>query len=172
MKKLFIVRHAKSSWDYPHLEDDQRPLLEKGKKRTKLVIDYLLDNNVNVDLIVSSHAVRALETARILAHALQYPMERIEVHKNFYYYDKDGLFNIFFDMPDEVNSIMIVGHNPTLTNFANHFLSRKIDWLPTSGIISLKFDAGKWTDIPTAKSSLDFYITPRMMKDKKKRNMN
>ena len=67
MKTLYIVRHAKSSWDHPGLGDDQRPLLEKGKKRTKYVVDYFLENNCRPDLIISSHAVRAFETAKIIA---------------------------------------------------------------------------------------------------------
>ena len=79
MKTLYIVRHAKSSWDQAGLADHQRPLLEKGKKRTKRIIDYLLENNIKADLIISSHAVRALETARIIGYALNYPVDEIRI---------------------------------------------------------------------------------------------
>ncbi len=79
MKTLYIVRHAKSSWDHPGLGDDQRPLLEKGKKRTKYVVDYFLENNINPDLIISSHAVRAFETAKIIATSLDYPENKINL---------------------------------------------------------------------------------------------
>jgi len=132
MKTLYIVRHAKSSWKYPELPDDERPLLEKGKKRTKRVIDYLLEKKVKVDYIISSHAVRAYDTAKILAHALNYKTDEIKVDHEIYYADSDKLFNQFYDLPDRYDSIMIVGHNPAFTNFSNCFAVPNIDWLPTS----------------------------------------
>lgn len=174
MKELYIVRHAKSSWDFPDLPDEERPLLEKGKKRTKLVIDYLLENNISIDLIISSHAVRARETAAILAHALNYPEDNIMISKNVYHGNDESFFNLFYDLSNDIESVMIVGHNPTMTNFANRFLERKIDWLPTSGIVSVKFVTDNWNQVPLANKKVEFLITPKFVKDRnlRKRRSN
>lgn len=164
MKTLYIVRHAKSSWDHPDLHDHDRPLLEKGKKRTKKIIDHLTDKQIKVDYILSSSAVRALETAKYLARALHYPLEEIKVDSQIYRADANKLKDQFYDLSDKLKSIMIVGHNPTFTNFANYFLEEKIDWLPTSGVISINFDTDQWDRIFEAESRLNFFITPKMLK--------
>ena len=161
MKTIYIVRHAKSSWDISDMPDEKRPLLEKGKKRTKRVIDYLHGHDIKVDYIISSHAVRALETAKIIAHALNYPTEDIKIDKKVYYASGNSLYDQFYDMPSRYNSIMIVGHNPSLTDFANQFLKEPIENLPTSGIVSITFDTEKWEEIPLAKRKTNFILFPK-----------
>jgi phosphohistidine phosphatase len=161
MKTIYIVRHAKSSWNIADLPDEKRPLLEKGKKRTKKVIDYLHENNISVDYIISSPAVRALETAKILAHALKYPKENIKIDSHVYYADGDSLLNQFYDLPSRFNSVMIVGHNPSLTDFVNLFLSKPIENLPTSGVVSFSFDTDKWEEVPVASRKTNFVLFPK-----------
>ena len=161
MKTIYIVRHAKSSWNTIDLPDEQRPLLEKGKKRTKKVIDYLLENNIKVDYIISSHAVRALETAKIMAHALKYPVENIKIDPQIYFSNGDSIMNQFYDLPDRFDSVMIVGHNPTLTDFVNYFLKSPIDNLPTSGVASFSFDTDKWEKVPVADRKTNFILFPK-----------
>ena len=107
MKTLYIVRHAKSSWDHPGLEDHQRPLLEKGKKRTRYIIDYLLKNESKPGIIISSHAVRAHETAKIIANAFNYPENEIVISKNLYFCDLDSCYNLFFDLSGKIVVIII-----------------------------------------------------------------
>lgn len=166
MKTLYIVRHAKSSWDHPGLEDHQRPLLEEGKKRTKYIVDYFQEKDIHVDLIMSSHAVRAHETAKIIGNGMQYPESDILISKNIYFGYPDSLFNIFFDLSDDVNSLMLVGHNPTFTTFANYFLDRKIDNLPTSGVVCITFDMKSWVDIHDSKRKVKFVISPKLLREK------
>jgi phosphohistidine phosphatase len=162
MKQLLIVRHAKSSWDNPGLEDYQRPLQELGKKKLRYIIDYLLKQQIKPDLILSSHATRALDTAKIIAHTLDIPEERIILSKSIYHEDAISLFNHFYDLPDEVNTLMIVGHNPTLTHFANYFLDKKkIDNLPTSGVVCIEFNTDSWGHIQKSKRKTRFVISPK-----------
>jgi phosphohistidine phosphatase len=168
MKTLYIVRHAKSSWEHPGLPDDQRPLLEKGKKRTKRVIDYLLEKETVVDYIISSPAVRAFETARIIGKALKHEQGEIQKDSLLYSADAEHLHNLFFDLPKGVDSLMIFGHNPTLTNFANDFIIPKIENIPTSGVVCIDFDIESWEEISSLKSTLRFFITPKMLKNRKK----
>jgi phosphohistidine phosphatase len=171
MKTLYIVRHAKSSWDNPGLADHERPILEKGKKRTKYIIDYLIEHNIKPDLIISSHAIRARQTATIIGTAVNYPESEIQISTSVYHGDVDSLMDHFYDLSDDVDSLMMVGHNPTFTTFANYFLDKKIDWLPTSSIVCIEFDTDKWENVVNAQKKAKFVITPRLLKEKRRRKI-
>ncbi|MCK9617554.1 MAG: histidine phosphatase family protein [Lentimicrobiaceae bacterium] len=163
MKTLYMVRHAKSSWNSVAMNDYDRPLLEKGKKRTKLVIDQLIKQQTTIDLIIASPAVRALETAKILAHAFHYPLSEIRTEKSIYASDADDFFDIFFDIPARIQSVMLVGHNPTITNFANIFLEKPIDYLPTSGVVCIEFASDDWDNLAWAAFKCKFVLFPKML---------
>ncbi|MFH0866244.1 MAG: histidine phosphatase family protein [Bacteroidota bacterium] len=163
MKTLYIVRHAKSSWDFPELPDVERPLIEKGINNTKKIIKELNEKKITVDMIVSSHAKRAYETARLMATGINFPVEKIEVSRHVYQVDRDDIFNIIFSQNDELDSLMIIGHNPILTQFANLFLNDKIDLLPTSGVISLGFETDKWIEVIKTKCKNNFILFPKML---------
>jgi len=169
MKTLYIVRHAKSSWENPGLADHERPILKKGKNRTQLVCNYLVENNYNVDLLISSHAVRARQTASIIADGLNYPEENIQISPTIYHGDIDDLLNQLFELPNDVNSVMLFGHNPTFTSFANYFLPKNIDWLPTSAVVCIEFKTDKWENFINARKKAKFVITPRLLKEKERR---
>ena len=164
MKTLFIIRHGKSSWDFPKLPDKKRPLLKKGTNRTKKIGKYLSDNNIKVDLIISSPAVRALETARIIAKAIHYPKEQIEINNNIYESDEESILEVIENLPNEIDSVMIFGHNPTFTYLSNYFLKDKIDWLPTSGTVSVSFITNDWSKIESADRKINFVLSPKSLK--------
>jgi phosphohistidine phosphatase len=168
MKTLYLVRHAKSSWENPELPDLQRPLMEKGKKRTKKMIDFLLKQEVKIDLMISSHAVRSRSTAEILAHALSHPRDLIKIDHLIYEGDEQQIANQFFDLPDVVNHLWIIGHNPTITNFANMFLEEKLDYLQTSGVVSICFHTNTWDHIRDCRYDVNFVMYPRKLKELKK----
>jgi phosphohistidine phosphatase len=165
MKTLYIVRHAKSSWEFTGLGDHERPLMEKGRQRTSLITEYLKKNNVSPDLLISSHATRAFDTAVLIAQAIGYPPESIRINKMFYHANEEDIFDEICEVPDTVQSLMIVGHNPTFTDFANQFLDSKIEWLPTSGVVSVSFNTERWEKIMETKSSLNFIIFPKKLKE-------
>jgi len=165
MKTLYLVRHAKASLEFRTGKDIDRPLLEKGLKRTRYIIDYLKNLNTNIDFIISSPAVRAFETARVLAYALNFPLTNIKIESMLYEGDEDKIGDLFYDLPPKLESLMIVGHNPTITNFANLLLKHPIDYLPTSGVVCIQFDANSWDEIWQAKIITNFVVTPRMLKN-------
>lgn len=165
MKILYLVRHAKAILESRTQKDFDRQLLEKGLKRTRHIIDFLLNKNICIDLIVCSPAVRAFETARAIAHALNYPLVNIKLERTLYEGDANKIADLFYDLPQNIDSLMIVGHNPSITNFANQFLDEPIDYLPTSGIVSINFDAKSWDEIWQAKKNTNFVVTPRMLKN-------
>ena len=161
MKSLYLIRHGKSSWDFPELSDEERPLIEKGIKRAKKIGKYLRNNNIKTDIIISSHANRAYETAQIIAKKIDYPQEKIIIDKKIYGSGIDNLFSIIFGIPNNYNCAILVGHNPTFTNFSNYFLEDKIDNLPTSGMVYVEFETDKWNEIVTSPKLKSYVIRPK-----------
>ncbi|MFW5687597.1 MAG: SixA phosphatase family protein [Bacteroidota bacterium] len=164
MKTLYLIRHGKSSWDNLSVEDYERPLLPKGIRRTKKVASFLKENSISPQLIVSSHAVRAFETACIIAEKLKYPLEKIQVEEDMYFSGAEAMENIIYSVDDRHEQLMLVGHNPDMTNFANHFLFEKIDYLPTSGVVAIEFDTTLWNEIMSCPREIKFVITPKTLK--------
>jgi phosphohistidine phosphatase len=165
MKTLYIVRHAKSSWDFPELPDLDRPIIEKGINNTKKITNELKDKKVVVDHIICSHAKRARETAKIIATGINYPIEKIEVSKNIYEVSEEDILDVIFGVNDDTNSLMIIGHNPTFTQFANRFLDEQIELLPTSGVVSINFDTNSWLNVTKAKHKTTFILFPKQLND-------
>jgi phosphohistidine phosphatase len=157
------MRHAKSAWGEPGLDDFERPLLEKGKKRTRTIIEYLKKKNVKPGLLLSSPAVRALQTAQIMLHGLGMDKEALRIEKTMYTSDSEQLEDLFFDLPSTVDEILMVGHNPAVTNFVNRFIDAKIDALPTSGTVALVFDINDWEEVLNVKPKLRFVAFPKML---------
>jgi phosphohistidine phosphatase len=164
MKTLYLVRHAKASWEEPGVSDADRPLIPKGINKTKLIVEFLLKRETSVDLIISSPAVRAYETAKIVAAGLNYPLNKIRIDRKIYdgYYDR--ILDIIYGTPNETNSLMIFGHNPTITNLANLFLHPGIESMPTSCIVCLSFNTDKWEEIPAQEAIREFVVFPKMLK--------
>jgi len=163
MKTLYIVRHGKSSWENPVEADHERILLPKGVKRTLLIASFLKEKKIKPDLIVSSSANRAYETAAIIAGHLDYPLGDIIRESSFYEAEDSTILDYLFGVENDLNSIMIVGHNPSFTYLANLFLENPMDYLPTSGLVSINFDTSKWEDILLAKRETNFVIYPKML---------
>jgi phosphohistidine phosphatase len=164
MKRLYLVRHAKSSWEEPGGSDMDRPLLEKGIKRTGKVIDYLNEKGVKIDLIISSPAERAIQTAILIAHGIGYPEDKIRIERKIYdgYYDR--ILDLIYALPNDLNSVMIFGHNPTISHLANLFLHPGIELLPTTGTVCISFETDKWESIPSVEPVSEFVVFPKMLK--------
>lgn len=166
MKKLYIVRHAKSSWDNSKLEDIDRPIIEKGIKRTEKIIKFLKAEKIIVDMVLSSPAKRAFDTAKMIAKEFNYVPENIKIDKRIYSGDENDILNVIFEIPDCMESVVLVGHNPVLTDFVNIFLDKKIDNLPTTGTIGFTFDADHWNSIYNVSRKTDFVAFPKLLKTK------
>ena len=164
MKTLYLVRHAKSSWESPGLADDQRPLLPKGVDKTKLVAEYIIRKKGKIDLMISSQAVRAYDTAKVMASCLDYPVKQIQKDRRIYDGPYDRLLDLIYGTSKDVDSLMIIGHNPLITQLANLFLHPGIEDMPTSGVACITFETLKWEEVPASKSELKFFITPKQLK--------
>ena len=129
----------------------------------KKVNDYWVKNKVKPGLIISSHAVRAYETARLIAADLAYPQKQIMQDREIYLGSEDSLLNIVFALPDHLESVMLVGHNPIITGFAQMFQARIPEDMPTSAVVSISFETNNWNQILMAIKKVNFYIYPKML---------
>ena len=164
MKTLYLVRHAKSSWEEPGIPDSERTLTTKGILKTGKIVGFLRQRNTSVGILVSSPARRALETARILADGLGYPVSGIRTERRIYDGSYDRILDIIYGTPNDLSSLMIVGHNPTLTNLANLFLHPGIENMPTSCVVALSFNVDAWEEIHAAEAIREFIVFPKMLK--------
>jgi phosphohistidine phosphatase len=150
MKTLLILRHAKSSWSDPTLSDHQRPLNKRGKRDAPRMGELLRDEQLTPDLIVASTAKRARKTAVKVADTCGYKGE-IELTDSFYLARPGSYIQFLQQVPDENDSVMVVGHNPGLESLLD-LLTGQSERLPTAALAQIQFDITSWremADTPT-----------------------
>src|SRR5258708_2379031 len=158
MKTLFLIRHAKSSWDDTALPDKDRPLDDRGRRDAPKMGKRLAKRDVKPDLILSSPARRALTTAEVIAEKLDYKLKDIVVDNRLYAGGADDLLNVIHELRDKLERVMLFGHNPEFTELA-HRLSSKITHMPTWAIAEFPVHAKAWSNIGKgkgAKNALDY----------------
>lgn len=161
MKDLILVRHAKSSWKDPALDDHSRQLNKRGKRDAPEMGERLAPRGCNADLFISSSAVRAIETARTIARKLGYPRERILEEERLYHASARELIGVIQGVDDSVGTLMVFGHNPGLTDLANHLGPRDIFNLPTCAVLHLRFDTDTWSGLEEAPGEEVLYDFPK-----------
>jgi phosphohistidine phosphatase len=144
MKILTIVRHAKSSWDDPGLRDHERPLNKRGHRNAPEMGRRIAEHDIRPSLIVSSTAVRAWSTAKAVAKAVGYPYEFLEKEPNLYHASVDRILDVIRAQDERCNNLMLVGHNPGLTDFANFLVPGLTNNLPTAGVVAVEIDRDDW----------------------------
>ncbi len=158
-KTLYILRHGKADWNSSASKDIDRKVIPEGIMRTEQVAQYLKEINVKIDIIISSPAERAIQTASIIKDALNLP--EIIIEKCLYPCSGDGIFNTIIELKDSYNSVLIVGHNPGLTYFATEYIDDDIDNIPTSGLISCKYSTKSWSEFLMVDRRLNFVFSPK-----------
>jgi len=161
VKELIIVRHAKSSWRDSGLEDRERPLNKRGERDAPEMGARLARRKDRPDLIVSSPAVRALATARIIARKLDYARKDIVLIERLYGAGLDELLDVIRKADESVATLLLFGHNPGLTQLANHLGPREIPNLPTCGVLHLRFDADIWAVVGFARGEEVLFDFPK-----------
>jgi phosphohistidine phosphatase len=164
MKTLYLLRHAKSSWDNPDIDDFKRPLNKRGHYDAPLLGNLLEKLNILPDLIVSSPAVRASITARIVADAIKYPIEKINYDEQIYEASKSGLLDVLYSIDDSIKSLMLVGHNPSFTYFSHYLAKHDIQNIPTCGFFGAELKISSWTKVKKHCGKLKYYEYPKKYK--------
>jgi phosphohistidine phosphatase len=161
MKILFLARHAKSSWKYPELDDFERPLNKRGERDAPKMGQFLKKKGHMPDIIISSPAVRASLTTDIISGILSYPLKRVKYSDDIYEADTTSLFEVVSRVNNKFDSAMIVGHNPSMTYFANMLTNTQIDNIPTCGIFCFELDITSWQDISENCGKIKFFKYPK-----------
>jgi len=162
MKKLFIIRHAKSDWNNLSLKDFNRPLNKRGFKNAPFMGQVLKDMDVMPDLILSSPAIRAITTARLISNEIVYKKE-IQTNKKIYEASLETLDNIVRSIDNKHDTVFLVGHNPSASFLAFNFCGLNED-IPTCAVIQIDFDTNTWADISLDNSKLISYDYPKKYK--------
>jgi phosphohistidine phosphatase len=145
MKTLTLVRHAKSSWKDASLADRDRPLNKRGKRDAPEMGRRIAAAGIRPSLIVSSPAVRAWTTARIIADEIGYPREFLQRDKRLYLASVNGILDVIVAQDAGFNSLMLVGHNPGFTDFANYLVPGLTNNIPTAGVVCVQLDTEDWS---------------------------
>lgn len=144
MKNLILIRHAKSSWQ-TSIQDEFRPLAQRGIEDALLVSSEISEFLPKTFLLWSSIAKRASDTALIFAQNLSYPTENIIYLKDLYTFDEIELEELIKSCNNMYESLILFGHNAAITNFVNKFGDRFIPNVPTSGFVSMQFETENWS---------------------------
>ena len=167
MKRLYLIRHAKSSWKNLDLPDIDRPLNKRGERDAPFMGKRLKKYDVKPGIIISSPANRALKTAKIIAKKIDYPADGIIVKDSLYAASIPSILNIINYIDDSIQEAMLFGHNPEFTSLANFLANHDIDNIPTCGIFCADFDVESWKDVAEGKGIFAFFDYPKKHKTPK-----
>ncbi len=153
MKKLTIVRHAKSSWKDLSLHDSQRPLNKRGRRDAPEMGRRIKEHGIRPSLIISSPAVRAWTTAKVVAEQIGYPREFLQKESGLYHASVEEILDVIVAQDNGFNNLMLFGHNPGLTDFANYLVPGLTNYLPTTGVVAVEINTEDWSlyDLPSTK---------------------
>jgi phosphohistidine phosphatase len=151
MKNLFLMRHAKSRWD-ENVSDQFRSITENGILKTEKVAHHIKNNfDFKFDQIFSSKAVRAKETSE-LVQKIVFPSQKIEVVEELYTFSHYLLDNWIRKLDNQLQNVLIFGHNPAFTDVTNQLGNEMMYNLPTSGFVWLQFESDDWKTISKGKT--------------------
>lgn len=161
MKKLYIVRHAKSSWDESGVSDHDRKLSERGNRDAPRMGKLFQKLGYKPEVIYSSSANRALTTARIIAKKIDYPLEDIIITHKIYDAMTSDLIKLINTMDDKFSSLMLFGHNPSFTVLSNLLSDKYIDNIPTCGATVIQLNVKSWKEVESDCGSLIAFEYPK-----------
>ena len=147
MKKLYLIRHAKSSWNHPGLDDIERPLNKRGLEDAPKMGKFLKEASLKPDCIIASSAKRCQKTSEIIADKIGFPIKDVFFEKRVYDADTYDLLKIITELNNKLKTVVLFGHNPGITNLANLLNDVEIDNIPTCGVFAIEFDVDSWQKI-------------------------
>lgn len=160
-RTLYLVRHAKSSWDDPSLDDFERPLNERGKRDAPRMAKRMKERDIVPDLLYSSPATRAIKTCKEFAKVLGIKTSAVNTDDQLYHASEETLLSRVHGLKDQLDTVMLFGHNPGLTDFANLLTGEQILNIPTAGVVGIRFKADRWRDVRAGTGKLLFFDFPK-----------
>lgn len=170
MRRLMLLRHAKSDWSGPPLRDQDRPLNARGRQAAVQMARYMAKHALDPDLVICSTAVRARETVDLGADA--FPRKpRITYEARIYNADPETLLKVLRETRDSVHTLLMVGHNPGMQSLAELLIAtgdidsrqQLLAKFPTAGLAIIDFQIDDWRKVHPHAGRLDRFITPPML---------
>ena len=168
-KQLFVLRHAKSSWEDPGLDDHDRPLAPRGRRAVKLLGQHIHDSGITPDLVLCSSSRRTLETLESVA-----PGGEVLIEPELYAASASEIIERLRQVPDEVGSVMVIGHNPASQTLVlrlvgddpagsdGSYLSDVQRKFPTGALATLSFNCA-WSELAPGRAQLAAYVRPKSL---------
>lgn len=160
MKKLLLIRHAKSSWADDELDDHERPLNARGERDSFTIARYLADADEGLEVIFTSTATRALELAHVIS---EFTDVTVVPDLSFYTFDEDSLMEIIRSLPDDATRVAVVAHNPAIHRVVERLSEAELDKFPTAAIASFECHVEEWRDINESNCQLVYLETPKRL---------
>ncbi len=159
MKTLFVLRHAKSSWDNPDWSDFERPLNSRGLDAARFIGSLIYERKLAPQIIVSSPAKRAKQTAVLVKEIAEIP-KAVAFDERIYEASPLTLFNLIREFDEKYESILIVGHNPGFENLVRVLTGEPVQ-MPTAALAKIILDVEKWGELESGGGELEFLIRPK-----------
>ena len=156
MKRLILVRHGKSSWKH-EVSDAERPLKKRAYSDAEKVIRAFRPYLTQPLVLWSSHATRALESAKIFKAELEIPEEDFFVKRELYTFDDRKLLKVIASCDDSIDQLMVFGHNPAITEVINLLGNEVFDNVPTTGLTAIEFDTASWSNLGKGRTLFNLF---------------
>ncbi len=167
-RTIILIRHAKSSWNNPDQADFERALNGRGKHDAPLMGSILHKRNILPDLIVSSSAKRAEQTARKIAEAVGYPSEEIQYEEKLYLCEPEIFYQTIASLPADARNVYIIAHNPGITDFVNQLSDTfRIDNMPTCSLTGVRMESAGWAEFDSVHKNVFLFEYPKKYYDSK-----
>lgn len=165
LRRLTLLRHAKSSWAEPNVADRDRPLNERGERDAPMMGRRLRARGARPTLMLTSPALRARRTAQIIAREINYPQEFLQREAGLYLASPDEIIAVIARQDDAFRDLVVCGHNPGLTELANRLTGAGIDNVPTCGMVVVELELDRWAELPGSRGRLALFDYPRKPAD-------
>lgn len=160
MKTLFLVRHAKSSWDHPEQEDMDRPLNQRGLKDAPRMAQIIMSQHIVAEKWITSPALRARTTANIFAAAMKKPESEIIIDEVLYSFSESEIIKMIEEQDNNLKTMMLFFHNPTISEILLHYTLENYD-MPTCAVAGIRFNTNSWSAITANSGELFLYEYPK-----------
>jgi len=165
LKELLIIRHAKSSWSNPALEDRDRPLNHRGKRDAPRMAAYCRKMDLIPDALISSPAVRAYKTASHFYKEFANEVRWFDKETELYFGSESDWLYLINELDEDYLLPAFFSHNPTITYFANMFTESHFDNIPTCGVVHLFSLANTWQELSYKNTKVKNFYFPKLVKD-------
>ena len=163
MKTIFLIRHDKSSLSFSDISDFDRPLNDRGHNDAPNMAERILKRNLNIDLFVTSTALRARQTCEHFCKALAVKLQDIILIDRLYHASPETIKNVIASLDNRYKSVAIFTHNPGITEFVNELVPDvRIDNMPTCGIFCVESDINDWKNFLSEKKKFVFFDYPKL----------